>query len=138
MIKKFGDFVNEKMFQNPVAEDHRIGDAKKELETSLVHQKFMEDIFGTDPQENDDYNSDSEHDRHRGDLVWIEFYHVPSEAMEAIDKDYDSFAKPFEEWAKKRNLADPSIMTSEDEQGSVMTFRVLVNERYLRDDKEVS
>ncbi len=106
-IQLFEQFVNEAERRTKIERVHDL------FEEDFLNQQFVKDMFG----ENPDYDLDNDTKQSPSGLlktVWIEIKNPNDEAVKALDKDYKTFAKPFEEWAKKNNLSDPEITTSDD------------------------
>lgn len=116
-----------KLFENfslLEANRNKIEEVENLFEEDLLKQEFIHEIFGkNDFTWQDDYGMDRDTQRSPSGLetiVWIEINNPSEKAMEAINSDYDKFAQPFNEWAKKHELSDPEIMTTEN----TMSFKI--------------
>lgn len=85
------------------------------FEDDLLSTPFIKDNFDAGFEE--DYQLDDDKYRDQGGLVTrvsIEINHPKKTAMDAVENDYKSFAKPFEEWAAKHDLDEPEILTTDN------------------------
>lgn len=133
-LMKFGDFYPKKLNESSEEKDN----AEYLLETDLLNQPFMVDLFGDDL----DYVLDSDTEltsTGTDDVVWIEIKNIAQVILDQVDKDYQSFSKPFVEWAEKHDLYDAEItMPSPNEENSII-FKVnagSVDEEETEDEEE--
>jgi len=116
-----------KLFEQFINEGSQIEKVQDLFETDFLEQQFVKDSFGENPDYDIDNDTTPSPEGGLDKIVWIEIKNPTDEAKQAIDKDYKTFAKPFEEWAAKHDLYNPEITTSDDEDtASSMSFKITI------------
>jgi len=135
-LMKFGDFFNESKKINESFDSEELERAENLLETDLLEQQFIKDIFG----ENFDYELDRDTTMTSTGLdyeAWVEIKNAPQEILDQITtENYDNFAKHFVEWAKKHELYDPEITTPDHNDENSIIFKVNAGPAEDQDEEE--